>query len=77
MLNTPHNPTGKVFSREELEGIAALVHKYPKLVVMSDEVYEFMVFDDLKVCSDRRALVTLLLRCRAQGIWPPPLHHCE
>ena len=67
MLNTPHNPTGKVFSREELEGIAALVHKYPKLVVMSDEVYEFMVFDDLKVCSDRRDLV-MLLRCRTRDL---------
>ena len=47
VLNTPHNPTGKVFSAAELEGIAHIVRKYPRLVVMSDEVYEFMTFDGL------------------------------
>ena len=47
VLNTPHNPTGKVFSAAELEGIAHIVRKYPRLVVMSDEVYEFMTFDGM------------------------------
>jgi len=45
VLNTPHNPTGKVFARGELEGIAEVVAKYPRLVVLSDEVYEDMVYD--------------------------------
>eukprot|EP01060_Flectonema_neradi_P029791 TRINITY_DN419_c7_g1_i1.p1 TRINITY_DN419_c7_g1~~TRINITY_DN419_c7_g1_i1.p1 ORF type:complete len:474 (+),score=71.37 TRINITY_DN419_c7_g1_i1:41-1423(+) len=45
VLNTPHNPTGKVFSDEELLGISNLVKKYPRLIVLSDEVYENMVFD--------------------------------
>eukprot|EP00659_Diplonema_papillatum_P020636 gene20636-31795_t len=45
VLNTPHNPTGKVFSREELQAISELVQKYPKLVVLSDEVYEYMVYE--------------------------------
>jgi aspartate/methionine/tyrosine aminotransferase len=44
-LNTPHNPTGKVFSRDELQGIADVVSRYPNLIVVSDEVYEFSVFD--------------------------------
>jgi aspartate/methionine/tyrosine aminotransferase len=48
VLNTPHNPTGKVFSREELEGIARVVKKYPRLLVLSDEVYESMVYDGLE-----------------------------
>jgi len=47
-LNTPHNPTGKVFEREELLGIAEIVRKYPQLIVVSDEVYEFMTFDGLQ-----------------------------
>ncbi|GBG30236.1 Kynurenine--oxoglutarate transaminase [Hondaea fermentalgiana] len=47
VLNTPHNPTGKVFTRQELEEIAAIVRKHPQLVVLSDEVYEFMTFDGL------------------------------
>eukprot|EP00755_Sulcionema_specki_P033999 Sspe_Gene.102022::Locus_76714_Transcript_1_1_Confidence_1.000_Length_1552::g.102022::m.102022/K00816/CCBL; kynurenine---oxoglutarate transaminase / cysteine-S-conjugate beta-lyase / glutamine---phenylpyruvate transaminase len=44
VLNTPHNPTGKVFTRQELEAIAELVLAHPKLVVMTDEVYEMMVY---------------------------------
>lgn len=43
-LNTPQNPTGKVFSRQELEQIAALSIRFDTLVV-SDEVYDRMVFD--------------------------------
>lgn len=37
VLNTPHNPVGKVFTREELEHIAELAHAHD-LIVMSDEV---------------------------------------
>jgi len=40
VLNTPHNPTGKVFSRKELESIADVVRRHPQLMVLSDEVYE-------------------------------------
>ncbi len=43
-FNTPHNPTGKVFSLEELEQIAALCIRYD-VIVVSDEVYDRMVFD--------------------------------
>ncbi len=44
LLNTPHNPTGVVFSAEELAQIAALACAHDLLVV-SDEVYEHMVYD--------------------------------
>ena len=37
IVNTPHNPVGKVFSRKELESIAALAEEF-NLLVMSDEV---------------------------------------
>ena len=43
LLNTPHNPTGKVFTREELEFIAAVAIERDILVV-TDEVYEHLVF---------------------------------
>ena len=43
LLNTPHNPTGKVFSRTELELIAALAREHDAWVV-TDEVYEHLVF---------------------------------
>jgi N-succinyldiaminopimelate aminotransferase len=44
VLNTPHNPTGKVFTRAELEAIAALCIEHD-LVVLSDEVYEELTYD--------------------------------
>ena len=44
VLNTPMNPIGKLFSREELAGIAALLLKYD-LVAICDEVYEHLVYD--------------------------------
>jgi len=48
LLNTPHNPTGKVFSVEELAQAAALCAAHDLLAV-SDEVYEHLVFDGTHV----------------------------
>lgn len=50
MVNTPNNPSGKVFTRDELEVIAELAKKHDTLV-MTDEVYEHLVFDDHKHIS--------------------------
>ena len=44
LLNSPHNPTGKVFGPAELELIAALCNEHD-LVAVTDEVYEHLVFD--------------------------------
>ncbi|MDO5710412.1 MAG: pyridoxal phosphate-dependent aminotransferase [Micrococcales bacterium] len=44
LLNTPHNPTGKVFTRAELELIASLAAQHDVYVV-SDEVYEHLIYD--------------------------------
>jgi N-succinyldiaminopimelate aminotransferase len=44
LLNTPHNPTGKVFSRAELDLICSLAREHDAWVI-SDEVYEHLVFD--------------------------------
>lgn len=45
LLNTPHNPTGKVFTREELTLVAGLCQEFGVYAV-TDEVYEHLVFDD-------------------------------
>jgi N-succinyldiaminopimelate aminotransferase len=45
ILNTPHNPTGTVFSRSELTMIAALCEEFDVLAI-ADEVYEHIVFDN-------------------------------
>lgn len=47
LLNTPHNPTGKVFTRDELEFIAGIARERDILVV-TDEVYEHLVFSGAK-----------------------------
>lgn len=47
ILNNPHNPTGKVWSRDELKDVCDLVIKND-LYIMSDEVYEFLLFDGAK-----------------------------
>eukprot|EP00732_Lithocolla_globosa_P002187 Lithocolla_globosa_v1_NODE_1362_length_2632_cov_5.112534.p1 type:complete len:420 gc:universal NODE_1362_length_2632_cov_5.112534:768-2027(+) len=43
-LNTPHNPVGKIFSREELVKIGEIAKKHD-LIVLSDEVYDHLTFD--------------------------------
>ncbi|MDF1798811.1 MAG: aminotransferase class I/II-fold pyridoxal phosphate-dependent enzyme [Planctomycetota bacterium] len=44
IVNTPHNPTGKVFTREELELIAALCCEHDALAI-TDEIYEYILYD--------------------------------
>jgi N-succinyldiaminopimelate aminotransferase len=44
LLNTPHNPTGTVLTREELQAVAQVAVEHD-LVVVTDEVYEHLVFD--------------------------------
>ena len=45
LLNTPHNPTGHVFDRAELDAVAEVARRHD-LVVVTDEVYEHLTFDD-------------------------------
>jgi aspartate aminotransferase len=40
ILCSPSNPTGSVYSRDELRGLAAVLEKYPRITVLSDEIYE-------------------------------------
>src|SRR5580704_4661337 len=44
ILNSPNNPTGKVFTREELEFVAGLCHEFDTLAI-TDEIYEHIVYD--------------------------------
>jgi aspartate aminotransferase len=45
VINSPSNPSGALWTRTELEELAALVRKHPRLMVMSDEIYEYIIFD--------------------------------
>ncbi|WP_404855061.1 aminotransferase class I/II-fold pyridoxal phosphate-dependent enzyme, partial [Escherichia coli] len=44
IINTPHNPSGALISREELDRLAALIRDRD-IYLISDEVYEHLVFD--------------------------------
>ncbi len=45
ILNSPSNPSGAVWSKTELEEIAAIVLTYPHMMVLSDEIYEYIIFE--------------------------------
>jgi aspartate aminotransferase/aspartate/glutamate/aspartate-prephenate aminotransferase len=51
ILCSPSNPTGSVYSREELEALADVLRQYPDVYVMSDEIYEYVLFDDAEHVS--------------------------
>lgn len=48
ILNSPSNPTGVSYNQKELDEIAEVVAKFPKVLVMSDDIYEHVVFDNFK-----------------------------
>jgi aspartate aminotransferase len=45
IYSSPCNPSGELFTREELESIVKVVEKYPNLYVVSDEIYEYINFE--------------------------------
>lgn len=45
ILCTPSNPTGACYSRDELKELATVLDDYPDLLIFSDEIYEYIVFD--------------------------------
>lgn len=50
LINTPLNPTGKVFSKDELEKLASICNEMD-LLVITDEIYEYILYDGLKHIS--------------------------
>jgi len=48
ILNSPSNPTGSCYSQEELDDIARVVRKHDNLHVMTDDIYEYILYDNYK-----------------------------
>lgn len=44
ILNNPSNPTGSVYSEDELKGLAAVLARYPEIVILADDIYEHINF---------------------------------
>ncbi len=49
ILNSPCNPTGAVYAKAELEAIAAVIAEHPRAMVLSDEIYEYIVYGEKPV----------------------------
>lgn len=45
IFSSPCNPSGSVYSREELEGLARVFEKYPDVAILSDEIYEYINYE--------------------------------
>jgi aspartate aminotransferase len=45
MFSSPCNPSGSVYTKQELEALVKVFEKHPNLYIMSDEIYEYIVFD--------------------------------
>lgn len=51
MLNSPNNPSGSVYSKEEYEALAEVLDKHPDIYVLSDEIYEHINYDNVSPFS--------------------------
>ncbi|MDA1044015.1 MAG: pyridoxal phosphate-dependent aminotransferase, partial [Verrucomicrobia bacterium] len=51
ILNSPNNPSGAVYSRKELTALADVLRAHPDVAVMSDDIYQEIVFDDARFAT--------------------------
>jgi aspartate aminotransferase len=51
LFSSPCNPTGSVYSKAELKALADVIAEYPQIVVVSDEIYEYINFTENGHCS--------------------------
>jgi methionine transaminase len=45
IINNPHNPSGRIFTETDFQALEQLLDKYPKIRLLSDEVYEYITFE--------------------------------
>jgi aspartate aminotransferase len=51
VLNSPSNPTGAAYSRDELKALAKVLMRHPQVMVFADDIYEHIIYDDFKFHS--------------------------
>jgi methionine aminotransferase len=54
IINNPHNPSGRVFEENDIDQLELLLEKYPKVILLSDEVYEFITFEQKHISINTR-----------------------
>lgn len=61
IINNPHNPTGKTWEIADFEALEQLLQKFPEMIVLSDEVYEYITFEKKHISAHSRTAI--LNRC--------------
>jgi methionine aminotransferase len=54
MINNPHNPTGKTWTSADFDQLEKLVDSFPNLLIFSDEVYEYITFEQIHISIHNR-----------------------
>ncbi|MCK0205115.1 pyridoxal phosphate-dependent aminotransferase [Ornithobacterium rhinotracheale] len=76
MYSSPCNPSGSVYTREELEGLAKVLEKHPQIIVISDEIYEHITYStkmvsmaSIKNMKERTITINGLAKAFAMTGW--------
>lgn len=62
-LNSPNNPSGAVYSSDEFAALGAVLERHPQVLILSDEIYEHILFDGRRFTSLGQACPGLRDRC--------------
>ena len=62
MLNSPSNPTGSAYSAEELAALAVVLRQHPKVLILTDDIYEHLVYDGFDFATIAQVAPDLLDR---------------
>ena len=54
IVNNPHNPSGRILSLEDFEQLENILEKYPNVTLLSDEVYEYITFEEKHISVNTR-----------------------
>lgn len=57
IITNPHNPTGKILSLTDIEKLEAILEKFPNIILLSDEVYEYITFEQKHISINTRELL--------------------
>jgi len=63
ILNSPGNPTGAVYGRERLAALTKVLDRHPHVALMTDEIYEHLVYDDAEHVTPLKVAPQLAERC--------------
>lgn len=55
IVNNPQNPSGRILNMSDIEQLEVILDKYPKTLLMSDEVYEYITFEEKHISANTRS----------------------